>query len=58
MSAMPERSARNVPRETNPVILVLARVAAAVDERERRADQQRRTMTVVDGRHRDGGATA
>lgn len=45
---MAERFPRNAA-ESNPVILVLARVAAALEERERAALDRRRTMAIVDG---------
>lgn len=49
---------RPVPRETNPVVLVLARIAAAVDTREREAVARRRTMAVVEGGKQRGGEAA
>jgi hypothetical protein len=40
--------------ETNPVVLLLARLAAAVELRERTAAERRRTITVVQPAKRGG----
>lgn len=44
-------------QETNPVILVLAKVAAAVERRERDAGERRRTIRLVE-RSKGGGRAA
>jgi hypothetical protein len=46
-----------VTTETNPVVLVLARIAAAVDARERAAAERRRTIRLVEQR-KPGGKVA
>jgi hypothetical protein len=53
-AGMAER--RDVPRETNPLVLFLAELAVALAERERDAQERRATMTVVDGKR--GGKAA
>jgi hypothetical protein len=48
---------RDVPRETNPLVLFLAELAVALAERERDAQERRATMTVISGK-REGGKAA
>jgi hypothetical protein len=47
---------RDIPRETNPLVLFLAELAVALAEREREAQGRRATMAVVDGGKRGGRA--
>jgi hypothetical protein len=50
---MPERAP---DRETNPIVILLARLAIDVETREREAGDRRRTIKPVDGGKRKGAA--